>query len=160
MGLLRFLFYIHLYFWQRSKYLRQDHRFPYTGQCLPLSSSAFPEGQQAWYLTWSQANCLFPQLETLCTLMEKTGNDWNCVWFGQLTWMRERDQHEFCPNDVWKSSSWVYLKQPTYLTLTGVQIHKPNIFALASLESYQSTPPQEYEVWKNKETIEHPKFSC
>lgn len=44
-----------------------------------------------------QANCLFPQLETLCTLMEKTGNDWNCVWFGQLTWMRERDQHEFCP---------------------------------------------------------------
>lgn len=56
----------------------------------PLSSSAFPEGQQAWYLTWSQANCLFPQLETLCTLMGKTGNDWNCVWFdNSLEWERE-----------------------------------------------------------------------
>lgn len=52
------LFYIHLYFWQRSKYFWRDHRLAYSGQCSPLSSSAFFEGQQAWHLTWSQANCL------------------------------------------------------------------------------------------------------
>lgn len=105
--------------------------------------------QIVYFHSWKLYAHWWKKLETTETVF---GLDNSLEW--------ERDQHEFCPSDVWKSSSWVYLKQPTCLTLTGVQIHKPNIFALASLESYQSTPHQEYEVWKNKETIEHPKFSC
>lgn len=63
----------------------------------------------------------------------------------------EGSHRKFCLNDVWKSGLLHLPEQPTYLNLTGVQIHKPNIFALASLESYQSTLHQKYEVRTKKQ---------
>lgn len=151
-----FLFYIHLYFWQRSKYFRPDHRLAYSGQCSPLSSSAFLEGQQAWHLTWSQANCLCISAVGNYAQRWKKLETTGCVWFGQLTRMRG-SLAQVLPEWCLKILLLGLPSQSTYLTLTGVQIHKPNIFALAFLEYYHSIPHQEYEVWKNKEAIEHPK---
>lgn len=125
-----FLFYIHLYFWQRSKYFRPDHRLAYSGQCSPLSSSAFLEGQQAWHLTWSQANCL-----SLSTV----GN--YARWWkklettGCLVWTPHSNKREhstsFAMGDVWKSGSWVYLNSlPIWLWLEFRYINQVSLLWL------------------------------
>lgn len=112
-----FLFYIHLYFWQRSKYFRPDHKLAHSGRCSPLSSSAFLEGQQSWHLTWSQANCLsvsaVGNYARWWKKLEKTG----CVWFGRLTQMR--GSPAWVLPEWWpKFGSWVHLNSlPIWLWL-------------------------------------------
>lgn len=96
-----FLFYIHLYSWLRSKYSKPDHRYAFSGRCSLLSNSAFPEGQQAWHLTWSLANCLsISVVGNQAHWWKKTdGKDWLC-----LIWTIHPSERDPTASSAWMMS--------------------------------------------------------